>query len=110
MKKLPMLTAAAMATGAALLVAPDAQACESCESTYAGSTCWSGASRGFGACYVDEEFDECGQLVETYCMVYYDPWCDYQSGWGWDGPMSIDDWYCWSWGGENCYHSRWTAE
>ena len=93
MKKLPMLTAA-LTAGAALMIASDAQACEDCEPTYAGSTCWSGGSTGFGACYVDEEYDECGQLVETYCMVYYDPWCDEGSGWGWDGPMDYRQWVC----------------
>ena len=104
MKRLPTLTAAALTAGAALVIAPDALACEDCEPTHAGSTCWSGSQTGFGACYVDEEFDECGELVETYCMVYYDPWCDVGSGSAWDGPMNWWDWNCsgdgWGW---SCY-------
>jgi hypothetical protein len=101
MKKLPLLTAAAIATGA-VLIAPEAQACEDCGDGGGYDICWSGSNSGFGACYVEEEFDECGEFVDTHCMVYYDAWCDRGSGGAWNGPWSYDFWFCYAFSWSDC--------
>jgi hypothetical protein len=98
MKRLPLLTAASVAVGIALIAPTEAKACEDCGEGGGWDICWSGQG-GFGACHVEEEFDECGEIINTYCMVYYDPWCDTESGWGWEGGMRYDtDWWCWAHG------------
>jgi hypothetical protein len=97
MKKLPILTAAAVATGVALLAPTEAKACENCEYGNGNDICWTEAS-GFGACYVEAEYDECGEETGRHCMVYFDAWCDEGSGGGWNGPMNYDEWGCYAWG------------
>lgn len=102
MKKLPLLTAAAVATGV-MLYAPDAKACEDCD-TGGGDwqQCTSGSPNGFGACYVSPQYDECGVEIGSDCMVYYDAFCDMGSGSSWSGPWSWDSWVCWAFSWSDC--------
>jgi hypothetical protein len=93
MKKLPLLTAAAMATGVAMLAPSEAKACENCTDMNGGAMCKTEAGANFGACTIDATYDECGQETGTYCNVWFDPWCN-SPGPGWDGPMSFDGWMC----------------
>src|SRR5436305_862014 len=99
MKKLPLLTAAAMATGVAMLAPSEAKACDNCTDMNDGAMCKTEAGANFGACTIDATYDECGRVTGTYCNVWYDANCA-GYGPGWQGPMNFDDYGCWSsgWG------------
>jgi hypothetical protein len=92
MKKLPLLTAAAMAAGVAMLAPAEAKACENCTQMNDGAMCKTEGA-GFGACTVFATYDCDGQETGTDCLVWFDPWCA-SSGPGWDGPMSFEGYLC----------------
>lgn len=94
MKKLPLLTAAAMAAGVAMLAPAEAKACEACTDMNGSAMCKTEEGATFGACTIDATYDECGQETGTYCNVWYDANCA-GYGPGWDGPMNFDDYGCW---------------
>lgn len=95
MKKLPVLTAATLAAGVALLVPTEAHACFDCETNSSGNaTCPWDNQGNFGACTVGENFDECGESTGTFCKVWYDANCDTASNTPWDGWWSMEDWFC----------------
>lgn len=93
MKKLPILTAAVIAAGAAVLAPTEAKACETCADMNGGAMCKTENSGTFGACYIDESYDECGEPTGTDCYVYFDPNCGGGVNWG-TYPMAFESYIC----------------
>lgn len=91
-QKLRMLTVAA-AGAAALTVATDAAACESCEydPNNNGYICWSGMDSGGGSCWGGGE---------EYCTVEGNCTGDQQECYWWEYCDEPWDYQCWGWG--NC--------
>jgi hypothetical protein len=93
MKKLPLLTAAAMAAGVAMLAPTEAKACDNCTDMNDNAMCKTEAGAAFGACTVYPIFDCDGNQTGTDCNVWYDSSCASGGGW-WNGPVSFDDYNC----------------
>jgi hypothetical protein len=58
----------------------------------------------FGACYIDNTYDSCGQPTGTDCFVYFDGSCGGGVSWG-TYPMAFDTWVCVYLTNNNCSSS-----
>jgi hypothetical protein len=92
MKKLPLLTAAAMAAGVAMLAPAEAKACDNCTDMNGDAMCKTEGGATFGACTVQPIYDCDGNQTGSDCQVWYDPNCANQSWW--NGPVPFEDFNC----------------
>jgi hypothetical protein len=93
MKKLPLLTAAAMAAGVAMLAPAEAKACDNCTDMNGAAMCKTEAGANFGVCTVFAIYDECGEETGTDCNVWFDASCG-GVGPGWEGPWAFENYLC----------------
>lgn len=99
MRRLPLLTAAAIVAALTLVTPGEARAdCDNCTDMNGKAMCKSEPGGEFGACVVKSEYDECGNETNTYCSVQYASYCSGGGGFGWEGWMTHEDYLCFMYG------------